>query len=174
MFVIEKYNDGSVSYAYETGDRVVVQRQINLYSLHGHLIQTYNLGDIVTITGRRSNAKSVIPGLIEFYQFNHHFDSQLGSAFKPEKPELALPKPKAYVVHWYEWLDSTPKSKRIKKCGKYSLVAARNEEEATTRCFSAKYFTPERMKNIEVGQVFEKLNWDLPSGERWISIHHLL
>lgn len=162
MFIIEKYADGTASYAYEAGDRVILEEEVRLYDLWGGLIQTYKAGEVVTITSRSSNNPGLIPELLDFYRFNDHFDSKISCTFKPENPEAALPKPKAFVVPWYEG-----------KMQKYSLVAARTAKEALEICFRANYFTSDRMKGIKIGEVFEKLDWNLPAGERWISIHRL-
>ena len=160
MFVIEKYHDGSVSYAYETGDRVVMQRDINLHNLYGDVYTSYKVGDVVTITGRGTvGGKPLIPAMIEFYQFNNHFGNHLGSLFKPENSELALSKPLAFVVPWYEGAMQ-----------KHSLIAARTKEAAVQRCFAAKWFTPERMSKIKIGEVFERNDWKLPDNTKWISV----
>lgn len=162
MFLIKEYSDGSASYAYEAGDRVILQRDIYLRDLYGHCFKTYKTGEIVTITSRSSMHPALIPELIDFYRFNDHFDSQISCCFKPENPETALPPPKAFVIPWYEG-----------RMQKYSLVAARTPKEAIEICFKASYFDSKRMSKIKIGEVFEKLDWNLPTGERWMSIHRL-
>lgn len=159
MFIINKYDDGSASYAYEAGDEVILKSNVQLRDLHGYVHTEYKVGDKVTITGRSGNTISLIPELLSFYRFNHHFDSFMGSHFEPADPEQAKDKPLAFVVPWYDG-----------RMQKYILVAARTPDEAVKICFSAKYFTKERMKGIKIGEIFEKGDWQLPDGSRWFAV----
>lgn len=166
MYILKEYEDGGKSWAFETGDVVILQRSVVVRDLYGHTIRTYKPGDEVTITGRRDRGGSsavLLPKMLSFYQFNNEIlESQMDSAFKPKDETLAKPAPKAFVVPWHEG-----------RMNKWSLVAARTPEEAVEFCFAAKYFTEERMKGITIGEVFERNDWELPEGERWISIQPL-
>jgi hypothetical protein len=169
MFIIQSHSDGSASYGYERGDSVILKRTINLHDLYGGIYKTYPEGSVVKITGRgRVSGTRLIPDILESYDFNFHGSCSAWS-LKPEKPELALPKPEAYVVYWQEYL-WVRKNKRVLTKPKYSLVAARNCIQAEEICFSAKHFTPERMAEVEVLDVFRQSGWILPEDERWISI----
>jgi hypothetical protein len=158
MFLIEKYNDGSASYGYEAGDKVILQNKINLHSLHGPLIKTYQAGEIVTITGRSYSL--LIPGITAFYYFNNESEMQFAGPFEPADLETLREKPKAYIIPWYEG-----------KMWKYSLVAARSAEEAKQICF--KTFMQERMKGIKITKPFEPISENWKSDGGWISIHYL-
>lgn len=163
MFIRQKYEDGSCSYGYERGDRAILTSGFRTYDLYGGLIKEFKAGEILTISYRGSvSGTRLIPDILEHYSFKETFESKSGSHFKPEDPTLEKPMPHAYVVRWKE-------GNHVK----YTLVAARTAKEARKLSFNNDYFTKERMAGIEIQKTFRKGKWELPEGERWISIRPL-
>ena len=159
MYILNEYDDGSKSWAYETGDQVVLTSGKVIRSLHGYTIKTYKAGDVVEITGRSAQDRTLLPEMLSFYRFNNHIlETIFASGAKPVDESLVKPPALAFVVPWHEG-----------RMHKWSLVAARTAKEARERTFAAKHFTDERMKGITIGEIFEKGDWTLPEGERWIS-----
>lgn len=162
MYIIKEYEDGSKSWGFEANDIVILQRSVVVRDLYGGVIRTYQEGDEVTITGR-TDRDGFLPKTTSFYMFNHELlSSQMASAFEPKNETLVKPAPMAFVVPWYEG-----------RMHKWSLVAARTPEQAVEFCFAAKHFTEKRVEDITISEVFERKDWTLPKGERWISVHPL-
>lgn len=163
MFVIQRFEDGSCSRGYERGDRVILTSGFRTYDLYGGLIKEFKVGEVLTIRSRGSiSGTKLIPDILEHYRFKETLEFQSSYYFEPEDPTLEKPMPHAYVVRWKEGNHT-----------KYSLVAARTAKEARKICFNYSYFTKERMAGIEIQKTFRKGKWELPEGERWISIEPL-
>lgn len=135
MYIIQSFNDGSVSYAYEAGDEVILTEDVNLFSLYGDIYKTYKAGEIVKIRRRIDN--KFLPDCISLYSIGI-LDYLSTRQFEPADLRKLRKKPEIFVVAWKEG--------NIK----YTLVAARNKKEAIKKTFSPTYFTPERMKGIKV------------------------
>ncbi len=168
MFLIEKYSDGSASYAFEAGDKAVLTKDLPIRDLWGNVIRCYKAGDVVTVTGRKFDYfKNMIPQSIEFYRINDELLEHVLCGLKPFDLSNVKERPNEYVVAWKE------KTFKEYGCIKYSWVVARSEEEAKKICFNAKHFTEDRMTKVKIEQVFLKENWHLPKNQGWISIHPL-
>jgi len=155
MYIIQSFNDGSVSYAYEAGDKVILNQGMDFYDLHGNIYKSYEAGDTVTISRRIDN--KFLPDCISLYSIGG-LEYLSTMQFKPADLRKLRKKPKIFVVAW--------KEENIK----YTLVAARNKKEAIKRTFAYTYFTPERMKGIKV-EYCEIQNENSP--KKFISMHPL-
>lgn len=135
MFIIKSYDDGSVSYAYEVGDEVILTEDVNFHNLYGDIYKTYKAGETVTIERRVGN--ELIPYSLSMYTIGG-LEYLMSNSFKPADLRKLKSKPHAYVVSWTEGQT------------KQTLVAARSKKQAIKRTFAYTYFTPERMKGIKI------------------------
>ena len=105
MFIVEKFDDGSFSCGFESGDMVPLNRNFCHKTLNGDLIEVTPEGSEVKILGVR-NDKSIgswfaVRYFVEFPCGRQKFVSGFildGSNMKPSKKTP----PKIWIIEWHE------------------------------------------------------------------------
>ena len=118
MFIFETYDDGSISYGYETGDQVRLAKAKPQYTLNGHLMETIQAGSLTTVNRVREYGKQ-----FGYYTTEATFIDYIGASdLQPTKETLEACKdspPTQFAVLWREG-----------KLDKASYVWAWSEDEA--------------------------------------------
>jgi hypothetical protein len=164
MFLVQKFDDGSFSVGYETGDKAPLKEDFHHRDLDNRTYKTTPKGSIVTIMGRYHGDPVVGNWSIAFYnvKFTNGWRESMmfGSRFDTTKvdPEtLKKGEPTLYFVPWHEG--------NLWKCAKVVAWSAKEARAKWIKSVGDKW-GQERVQGAKFGRVYTKAK----GNECWIGI----